>query len=81
METLNEKVLKARAIISDIWYDWEGKGHDFNVMIEDSEGIEFNIAIITLSKEEEEDGSQETLYAIAYKIAHEMGYLLEGEAC
>jgi hypothetical protein len=71
-----------KTIVLDIYY-MEIDEDNIQVMIVDDDGLDHPIAEVNISEDIKgitgEEHRQEVLYQLAYDIAHDKGYILEGE--
>lgn len=65
-------------IITDLWFEFQGELDYLNIMIDDGEQEKI-LAQISMTYDEFNSKSQEDLYNLCLEIAHDLGYVLEGE--
>ena len=73
---IKEEVKMKAKCVSDIWYMFDEVEQSVTVMISDENGLDFSIAEIYVTDQE---NTQENLYDLAYEVAHDLGYVLQGE--
>lgn len=66
-------------MITDLWFEFQGEIEYLNIMIDDGEQEKI-LAQISMTYDEFNSKSQEDLYNMCLEIAHDLGYILEGEA-
>ena len=66
-------------IITDLWFEFQGEIEYLNIMIDDGEQEKI-LAQISMTYDEFNNKSQEDLYNMCLEIAHDLDYILEGEA-
>ncbi len=68
-----------KKIIADLWYEYQGEIDYLNIMVDDGEKEKL-ITQVYMTYDEFKSKSQEDLYNLCLEIAHDLDYILEGEA-
>ena len=68
-----------KKIITDVWFEFQGEIDYLNIMIDDGEDEKI-LAQISMTYDEFNNKSQDALYNLCLEVAHDLDYILEGEA-